>query len=690
MDIELLAPAGNKKSFLAAVINKADAVYLGLSCFNARKPAENFNTYEFKQAVNYAHAKGVKVYLTLNIDLKSSELHDAIQLFDFAFKTGADAIIIKDPSLLLIHNKFFADKEIHLSTQFTVLNSLDAIFAKEKLVKRAILARELSIDEIKAISEQHIEIEVFTEGSMCFSISGRCLMSSFVGGRSGNRGSCTAPCRVNWQKSKAKFSFFSMKDISLINHLDELKSAGVLSVKIEGRLKHYQWVDRIVTLYRDAIDKGLKYPDIKSILGHWSGRDISTGHIFSHKRLIGSNLNKNENKNENIINETKSNILSLEKNIFNLPIKLNCIRKNKSMIFELVNNSLLLRFDIEIPLPPKKAKSFYFNSILNSLNQNITEYNIDDNIMTLELSSTFIKSTISLINKKTDELLKNILNVNELNHTILSFIEPKKINQERKKIFGDIPDRLRIKYTDIDLFLKNPILPIETLIIYINTFDLSFDKITDLCTKYKSITISLPDILYENELKSLKNTIQELIKIGIKSFEANSNGQINLLSKYSNLDIQLGPLLPVYNYLSSEFYMNQGVSSVYIPYETDINMIRDLSLNSRLKTGLIVYGRVPLFYSRVSSKLYDNGSIFEDNIGIKVEVFNEFSINIFAGIEPINLINEDFVNKQIKLDFLTADFRFDKTPYKSFKNIINKQVVNNKSSSLFNLTRKLI
>ncbi|MFA5141577.1 MAG: U32 family peptidase [Candidatus Woesearchaeota archaeon] len=244
--VELLLPAGNEQCLRAAVNNGADAVYLGLNRFNARASAGNFNEQNIASAIEYCHKKNVKVYVVLNTLIKNSEIKQYFELMDIAYQAKADAVIIQDQCLIPIIKKNFPSLQIHLSTQATITNAQSI----PEGIDRAILARELTLDEIKHISEKH-ETEIFVHGALCFSYSGQCLFSSIVGGRSGNRGRCAQPCRLNYNN---KYPLSTM-DLCLVNKIPELIKAGVSSFKIEGRLRTPLYVATAARVYRKYIDQ---------------------------------------------------------------------------------------------------------------------------------------------------------------------------------------------------------------------------------------------------------------------------------------------------------------------------------------------------------------------------------------------------------------------------------------------------
>lgn len=259
--LELLAPAGSFESLKAAVLSGADAVYLGGGKYNARINAGNFSGDDLVRALDYAHERGVKVYITLNTLLKNSELKDALDFLAYARQNGADAVIVQDLGLLRLIKKYIPDIPIHASTQMTASCSATVEALADLGVKRVVLSRELSLSEIKSIYQKtNMELEVFVHGALCVCYSGQCLMSGFIGGRSGNRGLCAQPCRLPWAVSRNNGSYsgylylLSTRDLMALDLLPELKDAGVASLKIEGRMKSPEYVAIVTSVYRKYID----------------------------------------------------------------------------------------------------------------------------------------------------------------------------------------------------------------------------------------------------------------------------------------------------------------------------------------------------------------------------------------------------------------------------------------------------
>ena len=260
--IELLAPAGNMECLKAAVQAGCDAVYFGGIKFGARAFSKNFTDSEIIEAINYCHLFGVKAYITVNTLIYDNEVDDFIKYIEFIHKNNVDAIIIQDLGMFDLVRKTFPNLEIHASTQMHIHN-LDGTKLMEDLgMKRVVLARETDLSEIKYIKENsNIDLEVFVHGALCISYSGQCLMSSLIGGRSGNRGACAGSCRLkydivdtNGKKLNIDNYPLSTKDLNTLESVGKLIEIGVSSLKIEGRMKSKEYVYTVISLYREAID----------------------------------------------------------------------------------------------------------------------------------------------------------------------------------------------------------------------------------------------------------------------------------------------------------------------------------------------------------------------------------------------------------------------------------------------------
>ena len=316
---ELLAPAGRFECFTAAVNAGADAVYLAGKEFGARASAQNFTTEEIIKALDIAHLHQKKIYLTLNTLIKQREW-DKLKLFlDPLYENGLNAVIIQDVGLIDFLRDNYKDLKLHASTQMTVTGSYGAKLLKLKGFERIVPARELSLDEIKCIKENvDIEIETFIHGAMCYCYSGQCLFSSYLGGRSGNRGRCAQPCRLNYTialnnkyiKKDEIIYPLSLKDMCTLTCLNDLIDSGIDSFKIEGRMKSPQYVAGVTSIYRKYIDRYLEdgtfdisKKDLEILSRLYTRTELSEGYYFRHNgsEMI-TKLNPSYNEADNSVN----------------------------------------------------------------------------------------------------------------------------------------------------------------------------------------------------------------------------------------------------------------------------------------------------------------------------------------------------------------------------------------------------
>ncbi|KAB3535420.1 U32 family peptidase [Alkaliphilus pronyensis] len=304
--VELLAPAGDFEGLRAALVNGADAVYLGGKDFSARAYASNFDRATIAEAVKYSHLRGMKVYVTINTLLKDVEINKLLDYVAFLYENDVDALIIQDIGVLSLISYGFPDFELHCSTQMTLHNTPGIEAIKSFGVKRVVVARELNIKEIQEIyNNTGMELEVFIHGALCVSYSGQCLISSYIGGRSGNRGRCAQPCRRSYEllgqnnkKLKKEAYHISMRDLNTIKYIDKLIEGGVASFKIEGRMKKPHYVAAIVRSYRQAIDR---YLISKQMMDEEKVRD-EIAQVFNRRFTRGFIL---ESPKEEIVNIEK-------------------------------------------------------------------------------------------------------------------------------------------------------------------------------------------------------------------------------------------------------------------------------------------------------------------------------------------------------------------------------------------------
>lgn len=301
---ELLAPAGNLEKLKTAIDFGADAVYLGGNRLNLRAFSDNFTNEEMMEGIRYAHDRNRKVYVTLNVFPHNSDMKGLEDYLRELYETGVDAAIVSDPGIIMTAREVVPELELHLSTQANNVNYRSAIFWHKMGVKRIILARELSMKEIREIRDnipETAELEAFVHGSMCMAYSGRCLLSNYMTGRDANRGACAQPCRYKYhlveEKRPGEYMeimeddkgtyIMNSKDLCMIEHIPELFESGLMSLKIEGRMKSEFYVAAIVKAYREAIDRYAEDPESYTLDPKWmemlnmiSHRQYHTGFYF--------------------------------------------------------------------------------------------------------------------------------------------------------------------------------------------------------------------------------------------------------------------------------------------------------------------------------------------------------------------------------------------------------------------------
>ena len=304
---EILAPAGNLEKLKTAILFGADAVYLGGSKLNLRAFADNFSDKELIEGIEFAHSRGKRVYVTVNVFPHNEDLEELEPYLKDLENMKVDAIIVSDPGIIMTAKEVAPKLEIHLSTQANNVNWKSALFWYKQGVKRIVLARELSFEEIKEMREklpQDCELEAFVHGSMCMSYSGRCLLSNYMTGRDANRGECAQPCRYKYylMEEKREGQYFPVfqdergtyilnsKDLCMIKHIPELVESGINSFKIEGRMKSSYYVASVIKSYRQALDAYLENSENYKFNEDWmnnllktSHRDYYTGFYFGDK-----------------------------------------------------------------------------------------------------------------------------------------------------------------------------------------------------------------------------------------------------------------------------------------------------------------------------------------------------------------------------------------------------------------------
>lgn len=680
--MELMSPAGNLKSFAAAVEAGADAVYLGYLKFNARRPADNFDIPILKKLCEEAHKRGKKIYVTLNIDLKDNELAEATKVVEMLCLIKADALIVKDLGLIYLLNRFYKGRiAFHASTQLAITSASGAVLAGKLGLTRAVLARELTGEEISIISgKSGIETEVFVEGSMCFCVSGRCLMSSWVGGRSGNRGACTAPCRLSWECNGKKFPYFSMKDMLLVKHLDKLAACGADTLKIEGRLKSPGWVAAITSIYRKALDNqssDVETEEFRRHLANYSARETGEGHFFNHKNLIG----KNENWSN--YNKIAAPEIKFDFNSFLLQKKAEITSDSTKEQIKIKADELEDFVELKIQMP-KKGKTGTLGDLALMLEKDGIKVSVDDK--SRQTAAREIKSAADSVAAKMKLLEKKLGSLPNLPDEVKNFVDYKYIPSNRRFKLADAPNKAVIFPQQIQFVTKEnfPGLEIVNVCVTAQITANEIEEIVALAKNYEVI-ISFPPVIYETEEKAYIPLIEHFCALGLCNFQADSFSMLEILSENRQCNVYAGFWLSVLNRKSAELLQNLGCKSVYASVEADEFVLEALDNTVSGKLEALVFARLPLFISRVEDEQFVDGAIFADNIGTKIECRQLDGVSYFFSKEAYSLTGDDVNSREIRFDSLTADLRLSDVAI--WEKLHAGHAVN---GSIFNFARKLV
>lgn len=586
--IELLAPAGNFECLVAAVQSGADAVYLSGKTFGARSFADNFDNDEIKRATDYCHIRDVKVYVTTNTIVRDSETDSLCEYLLFLNEIGVDGIIVQDFGVLKIAKEVVPDLPVHASTQMTIHNS-EGVKSLEKLgVKRVVLSRELSLENIKDISCQtSAELEVFGHGALCMSYSGQCLMSSIIGGRSGNRGKCAQPCRLLYSvndKNKKAF-YMSLKDLCSLEHIRCLKDAGVASLKIEGRMKGPAYVAAVVSVYRKYIDNPQKIDekDIKLLDVIFNRGGLTDGYLTEKKGPLMFAFDKPDNPYHKETDELVSGILAKIKNE-NRKIKLEC------------------KVDIKKNAKPKiiiSAKEIEVEYLGEKQTEVAKQSPITVDTVKMQIGKTggtpfeFWDISVSL----DDGVFVSAGELNALRRNALEMFERKYLNSFRRSNKKEV---LPIKLLDKTFDEGGFVCEVTTLeqFLAIKEFDYRLfyiplalmQKNLDIFEKFKEkIVIVPPAIISQNESDGIFTSIEKLLDAGYYAVLAHN---IAVCERFKKFNVIGSFRLNIFNSYALEFYKNSGLFVAELSAELNIHQIRDIK--KTIPVQVMVYGRLPL------------------------------------------------------------------------------------------------
>lgn len=593
--IELLAPAGDYECFLAAIAAGADAVYLAGKSFGARAFAGNFDEEELINALHYAHLNNRKIYLTCNTLIKEREWDNLYPFLNTLYCNGLDGIIIQDVGLISFLKKVFPHLEIHISTQLTVTDVKSVKLLYDFGATRIVPARELSLEELKAIkSEIPVELETFAHGALCYCYSGQCLFSSFLGGRSGNRGKCAQPCRLPYHIGKEECYPLSLKDLCTVDILDKLITAGVSSLKIEGRMKSAQYVAGVTAIYRKYIDeyyiKGIVNvtKEDHKILNHLYIRSQSgTGYYekYNGKDMVTmsspSYLPVDENVNSKITNQYCSSILRTE-----LYGKLK-LELGKEAVFEVTSGT--------------KNVTVYGDVVMEAQKHPLSNEEINKQLYKTG-ASFFIFHAIEI--KKDDNCFMTVKQLNEIRRRALEAIQQEILSEYERKTdcFKDeiaIDEKgvgnkaLHVSVMSSEQLYEAFCFPLDRIYIPADLFVKNDLSIADILKKEgkQEIYLTLPRIIRRKDDNYLKEVLSLLNVEVINGVLVNNLEEIDFLKEnHYTKKIALNHTLYIWNKHSFHFY-NKLADSFCAPLELSRNELNDIGFHD---FEIVAYGHLPM------------------------------------------------------------------------------------------------
>ncbi|MFA6567361.1 MAG: peptidase U32 family protein [Victivallales bacterium] len=681
--IELLAPAGSPLVLRAAIEAGADAVYFGLKELNARIGAENFNQENLADNVRFVHEHHAKAYLTLNIDIAQRELGQAARQLELARQCKVDAVLVKDPAILKLM-PCFPELDFHFSTQAGISSSAGVMAAREFGIKRVVLGRELSIGEIRSASSvEGIETEVFIQGALCFSISGRCLISSWLGGRSGNRGLCASPCRFLWGVGEGKGGrFLSMHDLSLLEKIDDLKAAGVKALKIEGRLKSPEWVAKAVRIYRRTIDSGVDDSLRREVvaLGEYTGRSLTGGYLDGCRKCMTGDSGRvakfaGESESEGI----RKTEASGEDMIYHLEVK----EAGGRLIWLFRYRDLTREITLPLSVIRNEKRSMPLKEIGDSFalvpvqGLILGSFSAHNDAMPVPKSmlgkvNTELSSFLHFAKKEPESKVR--INLPENVQDILNFKPPVQNEVNRRKL-GSNPDTVRISGLEkaCEFHGKNP--GARLILDQLDSAGvLKFAGENKSC----SPVIALPPVFYEGDIPEVEKLISVCAEKGL-AVEINSwDGWY--LAKSAGVEIEAGPGLMILNSIAADFLNGNGCRTVSLSIESDCNQIADICGRCSVPLTLYVYSRPVLMVSRaeLADELY--GGIFHDRRKSEMKLGREWKLTVFRPVQPFDLRSSS--DEKIKVAHIGSDLSGSRNPCADW---ISKA----SSSPSFNFFRKL-
>ena len=590
--LELLSPAGAPEAVIAAVQNGADAVYMGFGDFNARRGAKNFTEEEFEKAVRYCHVRGCKVYVTLNTLVADREIKDAVRCARMASKFGVDGIIIQDIGLVRILRDVLPEMPLHASTQMSVHSLSGAEAAAEMGIKRVVLARELSLEQIRFISKNcSVETEIFVHGALCFCHSGQCYMSSLIGRRSGNRGMCAQPCRMQYSLGGRMDDYpLSLKDNCLIERLGEIEEAGVACIKIEGRMKRPEYTAIVTDIYYRALREHRQptREEMEMLENAFSRNGFTQGYFDGTKEKMFGVRGEPAAETEKMFALTRKAYADGE--MRRVPVHFYTVCEKDKAIRAIAFDDDGHKAIASGPVPEKANRQGITESYIveQMFKTGGTPFNVVENkaqtdaglyVSASEINEMRRKLITSLTEQRGTPSVHPGGSIPAMPKNIPAIADPKMIFQVRtedqlseelaalKPAYLYAPAELLNEHYDlVQPFLANGTVPVAVL----------------------------PRVITDNQVQNVLDTLCALEEKGVREALCGNIGHI-FYARKAGLAVRGDFGLNTFNSYSLDVLKNAGLLSATASFELRIAQIKDLAKS--IDTEMIIYGRLPLMVS---------------------------------------------------------------------------------------------
>ena len=590
--IELLSPAGSPEAVIAAVQNGADAVYLGMGDFNARRGAKNFTDEEFKKAVRYCRIRGCKVYVTLNTLVNDREMEAAVENARLASDAGADGLIVQDLGLVSAIRRALPDIPLHASTQMSLHNLAGVEAAAEMGLTRAVLARELSLEQIRYITKHaSIETEVFVHGALCFCHSGQCYMSSLIGRRSGNRGMCAQPCRMQYSLGGRMDDYpLSLKDNCLVDRLRELEEAGVACLKIEGRMKRPEYTAIVTDIYARALkEKRKPSPEEMEMLEKtFSRQGFTQGYFNGDKKDMFGVRGEPDKDAEKIFSTARKSYAEGE--LRRVPVHFYTVcekgERIKAIAFDNDGNKSLAFGPV-----PERAKR-----------QGLTEsYLVEQMYKTGGTPYYCVENKA----KAAPGLFLPASEVNELRRKLISDLSEKRAAPPERRSFrlppppSNVPaiaDPVKIFQVRTAEQLSPELAALKPDYIYAPAMLMAedFNIMRPFIDNGARVVAVLPRIITDDQMRTVYEALEKLFDFGVNEALVGNLGHA-LLARQAGMKLRADFGMNAFNSYSMEVLQQAGFLSATASFELRLSQIKAMA--KPIDTEIIVYGRLPLMVS---------------------------------------------------------------------------------------------